>query len=108
MPHDDRPLPADGADPGCTDPGCADGDGGGRVAGAGPDVGGDGARLRAGLGVPLPGLASAGDVLHAEQLLVLHAPRTFCLTCQTAWPCPDVRYARVITAGQAVWGSFRA
>jgi len=56
----------------------------------------------------LPGIASADDVFRAEQLLVVHAPRTFCLACHTAWPCPDVRYARAITAGQAVWGSFRA
>jgi hypothetical protein len=61
------------------------------------------------LGVPLPGLASAGDVSQAERLLLVHLPRevtrSVCLACQTAWPCPDVRYARAITAGQAVWGS---
>lgn len=43
---------------------------------------------------------------------MVHMPRqvtrTFCLACRSAWPCQDVRYARAITAGQAVWGSYLA
>ena len=69
-------------------------------------------RPRASLSVPLLGLASDGDVSNAEQLLLVHVPRevtrAFCLACRTTWPCPEVRYARAITAGQAVWGDVLA
>lgn len=52
------------------------------------------------LGVPSSGLAPARD----DRLLLVHVPRAHCLVCGTAWPCQEVRYARALTAGHAVWG----
>lgn len=58
------------------------------------------------------GLASAADISRAEGLLVVHLPRevtrAYCLGCRAEWPCQEVRYARAITAGQAVWGGSLA
>lgn len=69
-------------------------------------------RPRHELGVPIIGLTSQQDVEHAGELLVVHVPRTvtraYCLACRSEWPCPEVRYARAITAGQAVWAEFGA
>lgn len=60
--------------------------------------------------MPLLALASGSDLANAERLLLLHMPRevtrAFCLACRASWPCQEVRYARALTAGQAVWGDL--